>query len=211
MAKYKDYILLGVEMEGGWNNHPPSRLGTDGSIRGITSNFIGEVRSEPMRLPQLLKWVENNHPDQVNATCGLHIHVSLNNLDTLRLCDEKFYAFFLGRFEEWGIANDADEEFWKRLRGDNEYCRKTFAPDKQIIGEEGRYTQLNFCAYQKHKTVECRMLPMFSDKYLSMSAIFEFVKIVKDYLKGCNKEKVYYQKVVISEFNGSTTVEEQTW
>ena len=45
-----------------------------------------------------------------------------------------------------------------------------------------RYYQLNHC-WAKHKTLECRLLPVFKDKKFTKAGVREFVNICNSYLK----------------------------
>jgi len=209
MAKYRDYRLIGLELEGAWNRYINERIRTDVSVNA-RGDMVGEIGSPPMRLPQALIWMRENYPDVVNASCGLHVHVSLNDLDTARLTDPKFYEMFQQRFTEWGERNKIKGTFWTRLKGKNRYCKNNFVPYQQLSGNGDRYTQINFCSYRKYKTVECRMLPAFKNVETSQLAVIEFVKIVQDYLKSCPKESLY-QKLSIASTDVTYVEEEIVW
>ncbi len=169
---FKYINLIGIEFEGGWNDKPVG-LKSDGSIAGITSPHYGEVISKPSTLDDLLQWVKFNIPSSVNYSCGTHVHVSFKSVDSyLQLTKKDFYEFFLRQMEDWGHKESLplNHEFWKRLEGENSFCKRVWTPESQFIGGDTRYTHLNF-AYYKYKTIECRLFPGFTDPSLVESAV----------------------------------------
>lgn len=193
--------MVGIEFEGGWKN-PPSHFSyhSDPSVLLLeidpaSTMFHGEIASEPLRVDQIDKFVDTYYPDIFNSTCALHVHVSFMKLDYyLQLIDPKFYEFFLERFDKWGhnIQLKQFHLYWSRLQGYNNFCREQFRPLEQLEFtnkkhpkrnvRDIRFTQLNYC-YSMHKTLECRLFPMFKHKYVAKAAIHEFIGCVEDYLK----------------------------
>ena len=57
-----------------------------------------------------------------------------------------------------------------------------------------RYTFLNFC-WGLHGTLENRMLPMFNESRIAVSAVHEFIDIVNSYLAE-NIDEAYSYEVV---------------
>lgn len=154
-------------------------------------NLIGEIASQPLKTKDIEPWITDNYPDEVNDTCGLHVHVSLkNNIEYMFLMNGAFHSYYLEKMIAWGEKNKINEgsEFWKRIEGQNEYCMKTFNPREQRDGEGERYGQLNFC-YAKHGTLEFRMLPCFHKKTIAVKAVKETVKIVNSFLRSMPKRQ----------------------
>lgn len=184
LPKQNKIYLLGVELEGGWDNCPRN-FQDDGSVE-CAGDTTGECISDPQKLPSLLKWIPQHYPDYTNDTCGFHVHTSYNEMrDYETLMERKFYDFFLARFAKWGksypIRNTA---FWARLEGKNTYCRKVFEPLKQaFISYKGvnRYTHLNYC-WGLHGTLECRLFPMFKSSKTAQAAVCELVDLIETYL-----------------------------
>jgi hypothetical protein len=87
--------------------------------------------------------------------------------------------------ETWGTTNKVkNKDFWKRLRGENTFCKKAFVPDAQVwhkTKEGQRYCGLNY-AYSRYKTVELRLLPMFKDYKLSVGAVEAFIQFTNEFL-----------------------------
>lgn len=187
--------LVGVELEGGWKIAPPSKVHSDISVHvedqvgDVPYQAAGEVSSEPMNLEKLSEWVYKNYPDYMNSSCGLHVHVSLkSNTDYIKLMSRDFQSYFLKKMEEWGKKTGLSDRhlFWARLLGYNNFCRKQHRPDEQILlaqkqDRDERYTQINYC-YKMHKTIECRLFPMFKYSRVAMSAILAFIDCVESYL-----------------------------
>lgn len=207
-AGYKGYIdKVGVELEGGqW------RLGTrtpgwkhDGSVEKDLGtpevygdrNDAGEVVSKPYRTWHFLrKWLLKEYPGAVDQSCGMHVHISFRDVnDYVRLMDPAFDRFFKKRMKQFiarrtakrGPAHlrmsPAIRQLANRLNGDNRYCEDDFIPERQLYGDGGRYTQLNFVAYHEHRTVECRLLPMFESPAAAVKAIRYVLNTFEMYLE----------------------------
>ena len=209
IPKQKHINAVGIEFEGGWASHKvdskPTIMGTigakmvrprapkalkyDGSVTITNSeaSYKGEIASPPLQIRNVKGWIDRNHPDIVNKTCGTHVHVSVKdrNLYT-QLTTPDFHEFYLKHMGRWGrkyLKND--DEFWKRFNGNNTYCKKEFKPAEQIADTNrgaDRYTQINYC-YGLWKTLEFRMLPAFNDPWKTTSAIFQTLLIVENWLE----------------------------
>lgn len=194
LGKVKNRVaLVGVELEGGWKKLPPGvvQLERDGSVfndripAGV--NFMGELPLGPALPAGIGQLIRDNHPSQVNATCGMHVHMSF---DTLRY----FQTLMIPEFQEtmlhylglWATENKLPEKhcIWERLRGESRYCRKEFWPDKQAgvkqkthdMAHAGhRYTAIHYCGRQN--TIECRVLPMMPAASKAISAVERVIQI----------------------------------
>ena len=184
VPKQNKVHLIGVELEGGWDECPNSYQ-DDGSVE-CAGDTTGECISSPLKLVDVLRWIPRNYPEYTNDTCGFHVHTSYNDLrDYETLMERKFYDFFLARITHWGksypIKNRA---FWTRLDGKNSYCRKTFVPMEQaLVNHKGgpRYSLLNYC-WGLHGTLECRLFPMFKSSKTAQAAVCELVDLIETYL-----------------------------
>jgi hypothetical protein len=194
--KLKRINKIGVELEGGWNYEPPHSFQEDGSVETET-DYEGETVSPPCRTKSELKdWIRKNYPDEINRTCGMHIHVSFRSeADYNRLMTKKFYTAFLENAKEWGLENKINEgsAFWHRLEGKNSFCKLLTTKDGRFkistvkrqanAHDKGgpRYFQLNFCK-NVHNTLECRLFPTFQKKKIAESAVDFFYNLVENYL-----------------------------
>ena len=196
----KAHDKIGIEIEGRWLDLRAARtLGAslgmsncgDGSVHGSSDSAASphEFQTDPGSMLKAIDQLVKLYPDEVDHSCGMHVHLSfLNPLDLTLLCTPEFFAHFKARWTAWGDANriygkdNGRGEFWKRLNGDNDYCRVNTQTPRGDITRMDRYHQLNFSAWQEHKTVECRLLPMFRKASLAVSAVKELVAIFEDFL-----------------------------
>jgi hypothetical protein len=199
----KAHDRLGIEIEGRWLNLREARQNaagrgmtgcSDGSVTGSTHSFAApyEFQTVPGTLAKSLEQLLALYPDEADASCGMHVHVSFDAAtDVTLLCTPAFFDFFRARWTAWGDRmniwgkENNRGEFWRRLNGGNDYCRvNTITPTN--IQRMDRYHQLNFSAYSEHKTVECRLLPMFRTQSLAVAAVVELVEIIEDFLANAN-------------------------
>jgi len=166
----------------------------------------GEIASPKFRIDRLRQFrtfVSENMPHETNQTCGIHVHASFNNaLAYQKCCDVEFYVEF--RKAVWCFMHNGlfspktVREFEARFNGSySTYCRDGFNPDRSInVGyrnfetkvsnfDSGRYNCINFEAYRKYGTIECRMFPSSSEEQ-------EVIAMVEFWINFCNG---YLQKV----------------
>jgi hypothetical protein len=142
-----------------------------------------EFQTKPGNLREALEQLLILYPDSVDERCGMHVHVSFNETDTGLLYSKEFFKMVTERMTRWGEANklDPNSEFFKRLTGANTYCQPN-KTDKGVVTGTQKYSQVNFSAWLKQKTVEYRSLPMFRKASLGVSAIKELITIYEDFL-----------------------------
>lgn len=196
------WLQIGVELEGSWNR---GRASVAGDIRGakavsdpsvkIGIGDPGEIITRPHNdVESVCADVMALYPDHVHVSCGLHVHVSFTPLDGSIIASRNFYDYFKAQWEEWGKQEKLPKthEFWHRLAGLNKNARDEFKPEEQLRGDgrgaggkggSARYTILNFYAWEIHRTVECRLLPMFSDREVACRAIKHLAWIYSSYLE----------------------------
>lgn len=169
---------MGVELEGAWYNAEPLHLTMDGSVR-VRGDYSGESVSPPFASwSDLVQYVRENYPEEMDGSCGLHVHFSFNRIsDYSRMMDKAFQPFFRAELKRWGERREIKtRNFWHRLNGENQFCRPDWLADAQARFKNKRdtngqrYCQWNFC-YGAHKTAECRVLPMFHRVEDSIAAI----------------------------------------
>ena len=197
--------FIGVELEGAWQNLDFERSQGwkhDGSVSiKLTEKlrYIGEVVSQPMSLNAVLSWADRNYPDYTNRSCGGHLHFSFKSIDDyIKLLDRKFFYTMLEELKEWGLLNNLNSKgvFWERIEGKNEYCLKEFYPDRQLKGQTGeRYTMINPC-WNKHGTIEIRILPCFQKKRIYLNAVKFMYNFIENYLKDNKDQKIEIKKRV---------------
>jgi hypothetical protein len=204
LGKVKNRVMaVGIELEGNWKGlSQETVLEHDGSV-GRAVPFLNDKkpgwRKGELPSPVLIpagyeKWMRKYYPQEVNSTCGLHIHMSFRSVRHYHLLmEEEFQETLLFHLEEWGKKQGLPEDhcFWKRLKGEEVYCQKKFWPNEQARKERkeehdvqvwggrhgNRYTILNYCwGTEGRGTLELRVIPMFE----SVEQAISVVKLVLD-------------------------------
>ncbi len=196
-AQPRAHARIGVEVEGWWFDLPGIRRtaanwhmsgSSDGSLKedstGETSSY--EFRTRPGSLGEAISQVVAIYPDKCDRSAGMHVHMSFRSpADTMLLSSPTFLTYFRERWEAWGTRMGVHEssDFWLRLRRGNQFCAVNSDDDVRTPMQVSRYRQLNFRSWiNSRKTVEMRMLPLFRDARLAVSALEEWVSIVEDYI-----------------------------
>ena len=164
----------------------------------------GEISSPKFRIDrrkQFRIFTKENMPEETNASCGVHVHASFNNALAYQKCtDVIFYKTFrkdVWRFMHNGLFSDKTvREFEGRFRGTRStYCRDGFNPDSSINGgfrgfttevsnlDSGRYNCINFDAYRKFGTIECRMFPSSNDADEVIAMVEFWIEFCNNYLQ----------------------------
>jgi hypothetical protein len=160
--------------------------------------LIGEAISEPMRPRPAVDWLRQVYPDEVNETCGLHVHFSFPHPYFQWLMDEEFWEYFLEEAEKWGENNPVPDRYFTRLNGNhyteagddrNGTCQRRWHPDEQMHGgHDTRYSHWNFHAFRSHGTVECRVPPAFDDADLACDFVLFLCDMVCSYIESHNPQ-----------------------
>jgi hypothetical protein len=168
----------------------------------------GELPSEPMELEKLPIWLKKYYPQQVNATCGLHIHMSFKSaFHYQRLMIPQYPLTIVEYLFRWAHKEELsqDHPIWPRLKGDSEFCQPVFDPDRQArrIKKEynrhepgNRYSMINFC-FGTHGTLECRLLPMMDNADQGLRAVQTVIDVTNACLVDKRRETRLVSEVVI--------------
>ena len=194
LGKVKNRVeLVGVELEGGWVKLPPGvpTLEHDGSVfngrmpAGV--NYIGELPIGPALPAGIGELMRINHPGKVNATCGMHVHMSFSTLWYYHLLMvESYQETMLHYLWKWAEEMKLKEthHIWGRLKGESRFCQKKFWPDAQASTKRKghdqnvhghRYTHVHYCGRQN--TIEVRTLPMFDSLKIAISGVHRVIDI----------------------------------
>lgn len=209
LGKAKNRLnLIGVELEGGWERLPSGGVAPqrDGSIRfGIPGDkesmiarihYTGEIPLPPLTREEFPATMKLYYPLYVNATCGMHVHLSTNRAFSYqRLMTNQPFSY-PGTIVEYMIrwakreALDAKHPIWSRLAGKSEYCQHIFQADEQAKSANKdfdhhrpghRYTVVGYC-WSRLKTLEVRLLPMMEGADQGIRAVQEVINITNAYL-----------------------------
>lgn len=159
----------------------------------------GELVSEPMKPEQLREWQQSqgNYPDYVNRTCGYHVHTStVNNRYMCIIMNRQFHDYLKTKATQWGHRlHIKNEEFWKRLDGENTFCHDRYKAYEQIVATEhyhdDRYTFVNYC-FSLHKTMEIRVAPAFKQAQIATRWLEFCESIVNKYIHEHRDELTSY-------------------
>ena len=179
--------LVGIELEGGWDEAPDAPIHGDGSVTASGEYDSGEISSPPLRREDVESFIVRNYPQNVNPSCGLHVHTSLKSVGRYQqLMSEDFFAHWKNQMRLWGERYPVhrDSQFWQRLAGRNTYCRDSFQAEEQAEATskwDCRYSMLNFC-WTLHGTLEARVLPMFKRPATAIAAVNRHLDIIEEYL-----------------------------
>ena len=209
-TQFRAIDRVGIELEGAWKiSRRNLQMTHDGSVCDFSSTVndtcrTGEVVSPPLGYwSDLVKFIQDNYPDHINRTCGLHVHISTPTIGAYEaLMNQRYHDFLMRSLKIWGKKNKVipAHSFWRRLSGSEHYCRGIYQPENQVYqtGKGGsRYTQINYC-HGLHGTMEVRVLPMFKQKNLAISAIYHILRCTQKYLTLPNAFK---DEPLVSEIN----------
>ena len=171
--------------------------------------MLGEIASPPLDLTTFPTWMKAFYPQKVNGTCGMHVHLSFRTALTYqRLMTPTYPSTIVAYIRQWAEGEKLAKKhpIWPRLRGECEYCQHVYQADEQSstggkdydhhrVGH--RYTVVNYC-YNRHSTVECRLLPMFDTPEQAVKAVREIIDITNAYLlaTGRREERIGGKAVV---------------
>ena len=142
-----------------------------------SSPYCGEYVTHPIKytedLKELKKIVFDNYPTKVNNSCGGHFHISFKTPSFYGIAmDRRVWLGVKKELRKWAKTNLptlAYDKLETRLKGVN-YCKNSHLAENQVYASADRYTQFNF-AWQRHKTMEVRILPMFSKREIYMKCV----------------------------------------
>lgn len=198
---------IGIELEGAWTKLPVGCRGLqhDGSVQvprelGDPEFHTGELANGPMTMEEWPKWLKANYPQRVNATCGMHVHLSPRTaLAYSRVMDPSYPGTVVAYIRDWatkeGLPND--HCIWPRLKNKSIYCQHLYMADDQVRNtnkdhnrerQGHRYTVINYC-HGRYGTFECRLLPMMADVAQAQRCIQHLVDITNAFLRATKRRE----------------------
>jgi hypothetical protein len=221
---------VGIELEGGWLKLPPNTtLARDGSVfrngppmlevegRMVAPAIVGELPSPPLPTGAPMRgWMKKFYPSHVDATCGLHVHMSFKSaLHYQKLMCAEYTTRIIEHLMEWAKVKGLSpaHPIWPRLRGENEYCIPAFYADQQAStrsksyqhGSGSRYTFINY-PHRLHSTVECRGLPMMETCDLGIEAVEEVILATNAFLLASARREIRLKEIIPVELGTSKEI-----
>ena len=232
-AQWNRIKLIGIELEGAWEGNPAGQkvvrdgsvfkeAGDDGGVRRATMPglVVGEIQLGPMVPAGMTTLMRKVYPKLLDPSCGLHVHMSFSKVLHYRLLMIPEYPetilYYLTR---WAEKEKLPKEhpIWARLKGNSEFCQNKFWPDAQMQTRVKdwnkeryghRYTVVHF-GWERQRTVEVRVLPMFKEVEQALSAIKMVLNVTNATLLHVSKTFKRNDSGVLSMPNGDL-YEEQT-
>lgn len=198
---------VGLELEGGWSYDRKegkipegSNWHGDGSVYCDSPHWCGEIVSKPYKTwSELYKFVLDMQPDVVNESMGTHMHISfksggwyshLANIDKYQGLN--WISELCLRLKRWGEDRLTTEDMRllnKRISKSHGYCKQKWTAQDQIkVRGTCRYTVFNFCAWEKHKTLEVRLLPALNDPKMLLQSMAVTFALMNDMFKNFKGE-----------------------
>lgn len=167
----------------------------EAEIRRSLPRHKGEIPSPPLSMTEWEPFILQCYPDKVNATCGLHVHMSFaHRLNYARIMTPDYMKAILKDLNEWAEEEklDKDHPIWPRITKPNhDHCAHQYLGDAQVKQRRkdyhsrgtahSRYTAINYC-YAQHKTVECRLLPMMETKEQAVRGVRKVLTSTNQFL-----------------------------
>jgi len=92
---------------------------------------------------------------------------------------------------------DFSKALLRRLEGGNSYCRKSFAPVRQLqdtVRDGSRYAGVNYC-HKLHGTIEIRVLPGMSDAGLVVEVLSEIITYTEKFIQdNAHKKRIRFRR-----------------
>lgn len=217
LGKPKNRVsCVGVELEGAWRELPPGiALERDGSVFGgarqiVGAPHVGELPLGPCQPGAIVKFMKKYYPHKVNETCGMHIHMSFENvLHYQWLMTQEYQETMVEYLSRWAKDEgfNPKHHIWGRLAGKSDFCQNKFWPDAQVAfnrkdhdreRDGHRYTIVHYCGRQM--TIEIRVLPMMDTVEQAIRAVKMVILITSAslFLLG-KKEQPERAKVILAE------------
>lgn len=182
---------MSVELEGGWSKVPPDvTIDRDGSVFGDAppqGYRAGEIQIGPMEPGAIARSMKKYYPQLVDATCGMHIHMSFKTTRHYGwLMEPEFQETVIEYLTRWAKKEGfpPNHHIWERLSGKSRYCQKKYWPEEQLAVKAKdhnqqrhghRYTIVHYCG--RLNTIEIRVLPMMDTVEQAIRAVDFIVDI----------------------------------
>lgn len=178
-------------------------------LKKLMPKYKGEIPSPPLLVADVEAFIKQCYPDKVNATCGLHVHMSFaHRLNYARIMTPEYMQAILKNLREWAEEEKlgADHPIWPRITKPNhDHCAHQYLGDAQVKMRKkdyhsrgtahSRYTAINYC-YAQHRTVECRLLPMMETSDQAVRGVNRVLKTTNQFLAAIRQRELKHQIAV---------------
>lgn len=175
-------------------------------IAKLMPRHKGEIPSPPIAVEEVEQFITDCYPTQINATCGLHVHMSfVHRLNYARIMTPEYMKAILKRLCEWAEEEKLpkDHPIWNRITNPNhDHCAHQYLGDAQVHirrkdfqsrgKPHSRYTAINYC-YGQHQTVECRLLPMMETAPQAVRGVKEVLAVTNKFLASIREKERRHQ------------------
>jgi hypothetical protein len=132
---FREWVDIGQDA----SIHAPDQMqGVEVRMLATEQNYAGRISA----ICEVLRKIGA----EVNASCGLHVHLDMRNLDKTEI--KKRFANLVS-YQDWLFS------LVPPSRRDNHYCRRTEHADPDHLVD--RYQAINPCAIAEHQTIEVRL------------------------------------------------------
>lgn len=176
---------------------------------GDREHYDGEIVSPALKYEEIEQWMDNNHVENSNTSCGGHRHFSFkhNTYAYSILLNSEFNDNYLPKYlYEWAELSGVRKgsALYVRLEGDEHFCQGRYNAHRQLTladKSSDRYMRVNYCyTHSKREhgvgTVEIRVLPEFQSLRLMKSATHALAHIVDSYIEE-NKNSLHGYRLMI--------------
>ena len=161
----------------------PDFVKTRGNVH--TGEYITTPQVYDRMLRNLTPIILRNYPHNTNTSCGGHFHISFKNTKCYGIAmNKKLWSLIkrkLGAYVNKNCTSEEAQITHSRIHGVS-YCYNKYLAEDQMMGDGDRYCHLNF-AYQKHGTMEVRILPMYKNVSTYLKTLRLTVRLIDEFVK----------------------------
>lgn len=192
-----------------WNELSHVTFEDDGSIHDLPP-VTGEAILGPLPPEECFKLIPACYPKAANASCGMHFHMSFSRPYAYQLAmhadlqDRIFEA--LRKWVSSLRAGDVPLGTPERLSGQHKHAQQVFFADLQARMTDKayhrdralpghRYTGIAY-PWSAHRTIECRILPVFPRADTSIEAIKLVLDTTRQFLLDHAKREPVFEETL---------------
>ena len=171
------------------NTACPTGFKYDGSVHSISGYHSGEVCTPGRGFTTwngLRRWMLEMYPTRVDAFCGLHVHLGCTHDKLLYAFDKRFWGELNRELPKVVKSKRTKDWLENRIKnGRSTAAAGTYSAPNAVTDaiddwrHQGRYRAVNYRdAFDSHRTMEIRVLPMAATTRGASEAALEAVRMV---------------------------------